>query len=71
MVEGVIERKKGSNLFLILGYIVLGIYFVNYPLNFVTIPEYVSRFDSWIIFVGGILMFFGAINYFKVKRRNI
>lgn len=69
MAGEVIERKKGSNLLLILVYVILGVYFVNYPLKFLTIPEVISKADPWIIFIGGLLLFFGAINYFRVKRK--
>ncbi len=62
-------KKKHVNVFIFLGYLILGVYFINFPFNFFSIPEYVSRFDSWIIFAGGILMLFGAINYFRLRKR--
>ena len=61
-------KKKHVNIFILLAYLILGAYFINFPFNFFSIPEYVSKFDSWIIFAGGILMLFGAINYFRLKR---
>ncbi len=60
---------KRVNLLIMLLYLILGAYFINYPFNFVSIPEYISKFDIWIIFAGGILMLFGAINYFRAKKR--
>ena len=69
MAGELIERKNGSNLLLIFVYVILGVYFVNYPLKFLAIPEVISKVDPWIIFVGGLLLFFGAINYFRVKRK--
>ena len=57
------------NIVIFLAYLVLGVYFINFPFNFLKIPEVVTNFDKWIIFVAGILMLFGAINYFRVKRR--
>lgn len=54
-------------LFLLL-YVLVGIYFLNYPLAFVEIPDAIAKFDPWIIFAGGILVLFGGINYFKTSR---
>jgi len=62
-------KNKNMNIFIFLVYLVLGAYFINVPFNFINIPEYISEFDSWIILAGGILMFFGAINYFQAKKR--
>ena len=61
-------RKRGMNIFVLLAYIVFGLYLVNSPFDFVKIPEYISNYDPWIIFAGGILILFRAINYFKVGR---
>ena len=68
-LPGTITQKKHMNVLILLVYVVLGVYFINSPFNFIKIPEYISKFDVWIIFVGGLLMLFGAINYFKVKRK--
>jgi len=62
-------KKKHVNVFIFSAYLILGAYFINFPFNFFSIPEYVSKFDSWIIFAGGILMLFGAINYFQSRKR--
>jgi len=66
--EQYVSRKKRVNVFVFLAYLVLGAYFINVPFNFFSIPEYVLNFNSWIVFAGGILMLFGAINYFRLKR---
>jgi len=62
-------KKKHVNIFILLAYLILGVYFISFPFNFFSIPEYVSKFDSWIIFAGGILMLFGAINYFRLRKK--
>ena len=61
-------EKKKMNAFIFVIYLILGVYFINFPFQFYPIPEAVSKFDSWIIFAGGIFMLFGAINYFQSKR---
>lgn len=62
-------KRKHANVFILLLYLVLGAYFVNFSIGFISIPESVLEFNNWIIFAGGVLMLFGAINYFKAKRR--
>lgn len=65
---GTITKTKKMNVLVLLVYVIMGIYFVNYPFQYIQIPENISNFDPWIILIGGLLMLFGAINYFKVKR---
>jgi len=66
--DGAVSERRGVNMLVFLAYLILGVYFINFPFNFFKVPEIVTQFDKWIIFVAGILMLFGAINYFKVKR---
>ena len=49
-------------------YLIFGLFFVNYPFNFVKIPEVVSGLNDWIIFLGGLFILFGAINYLRASR---
>ena len=49
-------------------YLIFGLYFVNYPFSFVKIPAIVSKIDPWLIFIGGIFILWGAINYFRLNR---
>ncbi len=60
---------KGMNVFIFLGFLILGAYFVNFPFNFMKVPEFVLQYNAWIIFAGGIFMLLGALYYFKSKRR--
>jgi len=62
-------RKRGPSMILVLIYLVFAIYFINYPFNFLAIPEAVAGIDPWIIFIGGILILLGMINYFRASRR--
>ena len=63
-----IAQKKKVSMAVIIAYLILGGYFINYRFQWFPIPEVLSKFDGWIIFAGGILMVFGAISYFKSKR---
>ena len=49
-------------------YLIFGLYFINYPFGIVKLPEALSNFDPWIIFIGGILILFGGVNYFRAGR---
>jgi len=53
---------------LFLLYVIVGVYLLNIPFNFVLIPEKISNLNNWIIFIGGILCVFGAINHFRLSR---
>ena len=61
-------RGSGFRTLVLLLYIVFGLYFLSYPLGFFTLPETFSNIEPWIIFVGGLLILFGGINYFKARR---
>ena len=63
------QYKKGPNILLFVVYLIFGVYFINQPFQFFKLPESILGIEKWIIFIGGILILFGAINYFKVKRR--
>ena len=59
---------RGINKIIFLGVnLLFGLYFLNYALGVIKIDEIISQFDPWIIFVGGILIIFGAINYLRIK----
>jgi len=49
-------------------YIVFGLYFLNYSLGFVVLPEFLSKIDKWIILIGAILIIIGAINYLRLSK---
>ncbi len=47
-------------------YFVFGLYFVNYPFNYFEFPELILVYNSWIIFLGGILILIASFNFLKV-----
>lgn len=58
--------KKGAFVgFLI--YLIFGLYFLNSALNFVVLPEVLSKIDKWLVLIGAILIIIGAINYLRVS----
>lgn len=62
-------QGRGWKGILIFVHIIIGIYFLNYPFQIMKVPEYISVADKWFIFLGGILVLLGAINYFRTSRR--
>ncbi len=52
-------------------YLVLGLYFINYSINYVTVPEIITKFNSGIFVVGGILILLGGINHLRISRTRI
>lgn len=61
--------KRSNWMFVI--YIILSLYFLNFGLEIIAIPEFIKQFDKWIIFIGGIFLFIGGINFIKTKRHNL
>ena len=61
-------KKLGMIIFLV--YMVFGLFFINYQLNFIKIPEFISIIEGWVIFVGGLLIFLGGINYFRASKKS-
>lgn len=61
------KRQKTRALFMFL-YIIFALYFLNYPFQIIKIPEGFSTIESWIIFIGGILLVVGGFSYFKKGR---
>lgn len=49
-------------------YIVLGAYLILYSYNETIIPELIYDLNPLIFFIGGILLIFGGINYFRLRR---
>ena len=58
--------KKGAILFFLL-YLVVGLYFINFPINYLEIPDYITEFNNWIIFIGGVLIILGGINFLRIS----
>jgi len=63
-------KAKKVHIFGLLVYALFGLYFINYTFSFIAIPEFISKYDSWLIFIGGILILFGAINYFRINKKS-
>ena len=52
-------------------YLIFGLYFINSAFNFITLPEFVFSVDKWIIFIGGILIVVGGINYLRASKKSL
>lgn len=61
-------RGSGFRILILLLYVVFGLYFLSYPLDLFTLPETFSNIEPWLVFIGGLLILFGGINYFKARR---
>lgn len=63
------KRNTGLKTVFFVVSVIFAIFFINYPFAFFKIPETIMKFENWIIFVGGILILLGAINYMRVTKR--
>ena len=52
-------------------YLVVGLYFINYSINYVEIPKIITNFNTGIFVVGGILILLGGINHLRISRTRI
>lgn len=48
---------------LVLLYLLLGVYFINFSFGFVQIPAVLTGFNNWIITIGGLLMVYAGITH--------
>jgi len=62
--------RRGTRTFWLVIHIVFGLYFINVAFEWIRIPGSVTGVDKWITFVGGLLVFFGAINFMRATRYN-
>ena len=66
------RRGGGITWLLLILYLIFGLYFINYALNYFLIPQAIKTvldtYNKWIIFVGGILIILGAISHFRLSR---
>ncbi|MCK5149640.1 hypothetical protein KAJ87_01825 [Candidatus Pacearchaeota archaeon] len=60
---------KKFKIIFFLSYLVFGAYFINSSLNFITLPEFISKIDNWILFIGGILIIVGGINSLRAGKK--
>jgi len=68
MIIMVYNGRGGGGFILFLVSLILGLYFINYPLKFVDIPAGFSAIDPWLIFIGGfILIISSVINLFRPR----
>jgi hypothetical protein len=59
-------RRGGLALFVV--YLVLALYLINNALNFISLPEFFVKIDSWILFLGGLFLIIGGINSLRMRR---
>lgn len=62
------KRNTGLKTIFFIISLVFAIFFINYPFAFFKVPEVVLKYENWIVFVGGILILIGAINFIRKSR---
>lgn len=61
-------RVFGIVIFII--YVLVGLYLINYPFNFITMPTFIVSIEKWILFIGGILIIIGGVKYLFARRHE-
>ena len=49
-------------------YLIIGIYLLNVPFGLIPMPGFIQGINEWIVFVGGVLVVIGGINYLRTGR---
>ena len=49
-------------------YLIFGLYFINFGIDFIKLPEVMDKINNWIFIVGGVLIILGGINFFRASR---
>lgn len=52
-------------------YLVFGLYFINFGIVYVKIPELMTPINKWIIFAGGILFLIASFRSIVYSKRRI
>lgn len=61
---------KKAEIIIFLVYCAFALYFINYSLEIVKIPQVIVDLNIWIFLIGGGLLFLGAINYFRARKKT-
>ena len=65
-----IKRSKHNILFFLL-YLVVAIYFLNFKFPLLSVPEFILKFNDWVIVFGGFLLLFSGWNFLLPKSKRI
>jgi len=49
-------------------YLIIGLYLLNVPFDLIPMPGFIQGINEWIVFVGGVLVIIGGINYLRTGR---
>ena len=61
-------KKWGTIGFVV--HMVLGLYFINFAFEFITLPGLVLEINKWIIFIGGVLILFAGMTHLVKKGKR-
>jgi hypothetical protein len=61
--------KAGVVLFLMS--VVIGLYFINVPFEFVKLPKFLTDINQWIGLIGGILILIGGFNSLRTGHKDV
>lgn len=64
-----LKRKYNTILFLL--YFIFAIYFVNFKIPLLDVPQLVTKVNDWIITFGGLLLFFSGLRFLVSKKAKI
>lgn len=57
--------KEFDTIFFVI-YLLVGGYFINMGISYMTIPKIVTSYDKWIMLIGGILIVLGGVSHLRL-----
>jgi len=58
-------RKNSFRFILFLTSVISGLYLINFQFPLFKVPELATKFNIWILFLAGILLFISSFNWLK------
>lgn len=52
-------------------YLIFGVYFLSFGLDYLSVPEFISQINNWIIFSGGVLFLVAAYRSIIYSKERI
>ena len=63
-------QSGGVSKVLFVIYLIISLYLLNMFLGFITMPEFITNLDNWIILIAAILVFLGGINHLRLRKNT-
>ena len=68
-IERNVKKAKSKNTFIyFLVYLIFGLYLLNVSFHLFLVPEFVLKFDNFLISIGGVLLLISGVRFLNSRR---